>query len=82
MSVLWHREDPLGGHQKEVSVVQLHVEGNVSAGRVLEATGIPQLRQAAIKLEKNKTERNDSQMKDEDLVALWALAFNIQFPLQ
>ena len=54
MSVLCHREDPLGGHQKEVSVVQLYVEGDISVGGVLEATGIPHLPQATIKLEKKK----------------------------
>lgn len=50
VSVLCHREDALGGHQKEVRVVQLHVEGDVSVGRVLETTGIPHLPQAAVKL--------------------------------
>lgn len=51
MPVLCHREDPGGGHQKEVCAVQLHVEGDISIERVLEATGIPQLPQAAVKLE-------------------------------
>lgn len=76
MSILCHREDPLGGHKKEVSVVQLHVEGDISVGFVLEATGIPHLPQATIKLEKRRKqmEINHSQMK---LVALGALAFNI-----
>lgn len=76
MSVLCHREDPLGGHEKEVSVVRLHVEGDVPVGFVLEATGIPYLSQATIKLEKRRKqmEINHSQMK---LVALEALAFNI-----
>lgn len=76
MSILCHREDSLGGHEKEVSVVQLHVEGDVSAGFVLEAAGIPHLPQATIKLEERRkqTERNQSQMK---LAALGALAFNI-----
>lgn len=50
MSILRHREDALGGHQKEVSVVQLHVEGDVSVGRVLETPGIPHMPQAAVKL--------------------------------
>lgn len=50
VSVLCHREDSLGGHQKEVSVVQFHVEGDISVGWVLEATGIPHLGQAAVKL--------------------------------
>lgn len=54
VSILCHREDPLGGHQKEVSAVQLHVEADVSVGRVLEATGIPHLPQAAVKLRKKK----------------------------
>lgn len=51
MPVLCHREDPGGGHQEEVCAVQLHVEGDISIERVLEATGIPQLPQAAVKLE-------------------------------
>lgn len=72
MSVLCHREDALGGHQKEVSVVQLHVEGDISVGWVLEATGIPHLPQATIKLEKKEKKKtqmeiNHSQTK---LVAL------------
>lgn len=76
MSILCHGEDPLGGHEKEVSVVQLHVEGDVPVGFVLEGTGIPYLSQATIKLEKRRKqmETNDSQMKH---VALEALAFNI-----
>lgn len=58
MSVLCHREDALGGHQKEVSVVQLHVEGDISVGWVLEATGIPHLPQATIKLEKKEKKKH------------------------
>lgn len=49
MLVLCHREDPWGGHQKEVCVIQLHVEGSISIELALEATGIPQLPQAAVK---------------------------------
>lgn len=66
MSVLCHREDTLGGHQKEVSIIQLHAEGDVSVGWVLEAAGIPHLWQAAVKLGKggrNEEEINYSQMK-------------------
>lgn len=59
VSVLCHREDPLGGHQKEVSVVQLHAEGDVSVGWVLEAAGIPHLWQAAVKLGGKKKTRRD-----------------------
>lgn len=51
MPVLCHREDPRGRHQKEVCAVQLHVEGDISIEQILEATGIPQLPQAAVKLE-------------------------------
>lgn len=60
VSILSHREDSLGRHQKEVSVVQLHVEGDISVGRVLEATRIPHLSQAAVKLGE-KQDRNKSQ---------------------
>lgn len=50
MPVLCHGEDALGRDQEEVGVVQLHVEGDVSVGRVLETPGIPHLPQAAVKL--------------------------------
>lgn len=70
MSILCHREDPLGGHQKEVSVVKLHVEGDVSMGLFLEAAGVPHLLQAAVKLEKTTHRKiNDSHMKSEGPVA-------------
>lgn len=60
VSIFCHREDALGGHQEEVSVVQLHVEGDVSVGWVLETPGTPHLPQAAVKLGGNKIEDNQS----------------------
>lgn len=57
MLVLCHREDSWGWHQKEVCVIQLHVEGSISIELVLEATGTCQLPQAAVKLENHQQMR-------------------------
>lgn len=72
MSILCHREDPRRGHQEEVCVIQLHVEGDVSIQLVLEATGIPQLPQTAVKLENHQADEARS-------VTWWASAFDVQF---
>lgn len=74
MLVLCHREDPWGGHQKEVCVIQLHVEGSISIELALEATGIPQLPQAAVKLE-NRQQIRTHQSHEE----LWLLTHNFMF---
>ena len=65
MSVLCHREDPLRGHEKEVSVIELHVESDIPVEWVLEAAVIPHSPQAAVKLVKTNKQNRDKSESNE-----------------